>query len=53
MNNLGALAELRGDRRQAESRYAEAAQALAGIPDSPEQERRAVEANLARVRGSH
>jgi hypothetical protein len=44
VNNLGVLAELRGDRRAAESRYADAVQALAGP---------AAEANLARVRGSH
>jgi hypothetical protein len=52
VNNLGVLAELRGDRRQAESRYADAVQAFASMPDSSDQERRAAEANLARIRGS-
>jgi hypothetical protein len=52
VNNLGVLCELRGDRRQAESRYADAVQAFSAIPDSPNQERRAAEANLARIRGS-
>jgi hypothetical protein len=53
VNNLGVLAELRGDRRVAESRYADAVQAFAAVADAPEQERRAAEANLARLRGSH
>jgi hypothetical protein len=53
MNNLGVMAELRADRGTAESRYAAALQALAGGVSSPEQERRAVEANLARLRGRH
>jgi tetratricopeptide (TPR) repeat protein len=48
MNNRGVLAELRGDRRTAESRYADA---LGRNP--PDAERRIIEANLARVRGSH
>jgi tetratricopeptide (TPR) repeat protein len=53
MNNLGVLSEMRGDRRQAESRYADAVQAIAVIANPPEQERRAIEANLARLRGLH
>ncbi len=53
MNNLGVLAELRGQRNEAQSRYTVAMQAFAAIPDAPEQERRAAEANLARIRGSH
>ena len=53
MNNLGVLAELHGDRRNAESRYADALQALAGVPDPPSPERQTVEANLARLRGLH
>lgn len=48
-NNLGVLAELRGDRRRAESLYADALRASAGATE----DRRAVEANLTRVRGSH
>jgi Flp pilus assembly protein TadD len=48
-NNLGVLAELRGDRRKAEQFYADALNALTSAPDSPE--RRALETNLARVRG--
>ena len=51
-NNLGVLSELRGDRRHAESQYTAALQALADLPNAPLQERRAVEANLARLRGS-
>jgi tetratricopeptide (TPR) repeat protein len=51
VNNLAVLAELRGDRRKAEALYADAQRALAGIADSPAQERRVVEANLARIRG--
>jgi Flp pilus assembly protein TadD len=45
MNNLGVLAELRGDRHKAEAIYSDALSAFAG------EERRAVERNLARVRG--
>jgi Flp pilus assembly protein TadD len=52
MNNLGALAELRGDRRKAEGFYRDALHAFESIPDSSGQERRIVEANLARVRSS-
>ncbi len=51
-NNLGVLAELRGDRRKAETLYGDALRALNGIPDASSQERAAVEANLARVRSS-
>jgi hypothetical protein len=53
MNNLGASSELRGDQGRAESRYADAVQAFANVPDAPEQELRAAQANLARLRGSH
>jgi alpha-ketoglutarate-dependent taurine dioxygenase len=53
VNNLGVLAELRVDRRNAESRYADALRALAGVREPPEQERRAVEGNLDRLRGLH
>jgi Flp pilus assembly protein TadD len=52
MNNLGVEAELRGDRQKAQSFYSDAQRALAAIPSSPEQDRRAIEANLARIRGS-
>ena len=52
MNNLGVLAELRGDRRAAESHYADALHALTGAATPAEMERRIIEANLARVRGS-
>jgi tetratricopeptide (TPR) repeat protein len=48
MNNLGVVAELRGDRRAAEARYKEALRALADG-----EERRAVEANVARLQGRH
>jgi hypothetical protein len=53
LNNLGVLAELRGDRRNAESQYADALGALAGVREPAEQERRAVEGNLDRLRGLH
>lgn len=53
MNNLGVMAELLGFRWTAKSRYADAVQAFADIADPPEQERRAAQANLARLRGSH
>jgi tetratricopeptide (TPR) repeat protein len=52
LNNLGVLAEVRGDRRKAQALYAKALGALEGIPNTPGQERRAVEANLARLRSS-
>jgi hypothetical protein len=48
VNNLGVLAELRGDARKAQQHYADALGALAGA-SSPE--RQALEANLARIRG--
>lgn len=51
VNNLGVLAELRGDRRKAEQLYADALLALTGAADSPE--RQTLEANLARIRGAH
>jgi tetratricopeptide (TPR) repeat protein len=50
LNNLGVLAELRGDRRKAQELYAEALGALKGISNASGQERRAVETNLARLR---
>ncbi len=52
LNNLGVLAELRGDRRKAEELYADALRAFAGIQDTNSQERGAVETNLARLRSS-
>jgi Flp pilus assembly protein TadD len=52
LNNLGVLAELRGDQRKAQALYAEALGALKGIPNASGQERRAVETNLARLRSS-
>ncbi|MBI1787471.1 MAG: tetratricopeptide repeat protein [Acidobacteria bacterium] len=48
VNNLGVLAELRGDWRKAEALYADALRAFA---DAHARERRAVETNLARLRG--
>jgi tetratricopeptide (TPR) repeat protein len=53
LNNLGVLAELRGDRRKAEAFYTDALRAFAGISDSSEQDRRLAEANLARLKSSH
>ena len=50
VNNLGVLAEMRGDRRAAERHYADALGALAFAP-SADDERRAIETNLARIRG--
>jgi hypothetical protein len=52
LNNLGVLAELRGERRKAEALYADALRVFAGIPDFPPQERSAVDTNLARLRNS-
>jgi hypothetical protein len=52
LNNLGVLAELRGDRRKAEALYADALRVFAGIPDFSPQERSAVDTNLARLRNS-
>jgi hypothetical protein len=53
LNNLGVIAELRGDRPKAEAFFTDALRALAAIANSPEQDRRVVEANLARLRSSH
>lgn len=53
LNNLGVLAEVRGDRRKAESLYADALRSLTAIANAPEQERQAVETNLTRVKGLH
>jgi len=47
-NNLGVLAESRGDREQAESFYT---QALAILPQNSPNERKIAEANLNRVKG--
>jgi hypothetical protein len=52
MNNLGVLSELRGDQRKAERSYAAAQAAFASVPDSPAQERAAVDSNLVRSRGA-
>ena len=50
VNNLGVLAELRGDRLKAEALYSDAQRAFAGLPGSSVQERRVVETNLARLK---
>jgi hypothetical protein len=52
LNNLGVLAELRGDRRKAEELYADSLRAFASIQDTNSQERGAVETNLARLKSS-
>lgn len=52
-NNLGVLAELRGDRRKAEAFYADALRTFAAVAGAPALERQAVEANLARSKGLH
>ena len=52
LNNLGVLAELRGDRRKAEELYTEAQRASAAVREPSAQDRQAVESNLARLRGS-
>ncbi len=52
LNNLGALAGLRGDQSRAESLYAEALRAFQSVANVPPEERKAVETNLARSRGS-
>jgi hypothetical protein len=52
LNNLAVLAELRGNRQKAESLYNDALRTFAGSADSPGQERRAVETNLARLRSA-
>jgi hypothetical protein len=49
LNNLGVLSELRGDRQKAAALYADALRAAA---DYPPPERKALETNLARVRGT-
>ncbi len=51
-NNLGALAEERGDRDAARKFYAEALQTLGRISDASPEERQAIEDNLARFKGS-
>lgn len=48
LNNLGVLAETRGDRKQAESFYL---QALTILPRDSDNERKVVEVNLDRVKG--
>jgi tetratricopeptide (TPR) repeat protein len=48
-NNLGVLAEVANDRRSAATRYADALEAAAGLP---EPEKRVIESNLLRTRGS-
>ena len=48
LNNLGVLAEARGNRQQAESSYRRALEAL---PQSSATSRKVVEANMARVEG--
>jgi tetratricopeptide (TPR) repeat protein len=48
-NNLGVLAEFRGDRRRAEQLYTSALHALASVREPSQEERRVVEANLARL----
>jgi tetratricopeptide (TPR) repeat protein len=53
LNNLGVLAELRGDRRRAEAFYTDALRAFAGILDSSELDRRMAQTNLARLGSSH
>ncbi|HKX00382.1 MAG TPA: hypothetical protein VJN43_21760 [Bryobacteraceae bacterium] len=50
LNNRGALAELRGDRRKAETLYS---QALAALAPAAAEQRPIIETNLARVKGSH
>jgi len=51
-NNLGVLAEMGGNRREAERLYADALRAFGGAPETPTQDRRAIEMNLARIKGS-
>jgi Flp pilus assembly protein TadD len=52
-NNLGVLAELGGDRRKAERFYADALRAFGSAPETPTQDRRAIQTNLVRIKGSH
>ena len=53
LNNLGVLAELRGDQQKAEAFYTDALRAFAGTSDCYGQDRRTVESNLTRLRSSH
>jgi len=50
VNNLGVLAEVRGDRQKAANLYGDAARAIADVKDVPAQQRQAVEGNLSRVK---
>jgi len=50
LNNSGVLAELLGDPRKAVIFYTDALQSLTAITNVPEQDRQAVEANLARIK---
>jgi tetratricopeptide (TPR) repeat protein len=52
LNNLGVLAELHGNKQQAESLYAQALQSLGQVQDAL-QEQKLVEANLTRIKGMH
>ena len=51
-NNLGVIAELSGERKEAKSFYSESLRVFAAIPGASAEERRAVERNLARVHAS-
>jgi tetratricopeptide (TPR) repeat protein len=51
-NNLGALAELRGERPQAEKQYTAALRTIEDVANAPVKDRAAIETNLARIRGS-
>ncbi len=51
-NNRAVLAELRGDKNQAATLYADALAAINSLPNAPEDERRAVESNLSRIQKS-
>jgi hypothetical protein len=51
-NNRGAMAELEGDRRGAQKRYEDGLRSFGVAADTPQQDRRAIETNLARVKGS-
>ena len=51
LNNLGVLAELNGQTQNAQRLYENALRAFPS--NTPEQDRRAAEMNLARARGSH
>ena len=52
VNNLGALAEVHGDRGKAKALYAEALRTLTAIADAPGRDRQAIQRNLTRVQGS-